>query len=281
MEIIGSAQHWMSEQVRLGRQLYLVLDGDGQDEVRRALLDSRHGHQHFALYTDTPLADLADIGPAIFQLGTVAEPAIDSLLDTPETNWGWLASGEPNGLSGLVKHWSDRLIVGQRPHQAFYRFHDNRVVDRALKHLPADALPGYLGPVASLCYWQGAQWISQDNPAPGEHPVPTDPAWLNQPDNEQVLRDNLHRYLVAEHSEAFGLLVQTRDPDDWLSDQQLLARLWEWEAPEQLHLLITQSLYAPDHKLPANWQPNTGETPQTHFERLRDEARFWSTESLV
>lgn len=274
---VSIARQWMYEQLDLGRQLYLFLDCDALSEARLALLGSMHGHQYVPLYINTPVAELADVGPAIFQLNSSNDPAVDSLIDSPESDWGWIASAEINALAGLVKHWHDRLVVGQRPQQALYRFHDNRILARALSHLQAHDLPAYLGPIASLCYWQGSQWMVRDNPAPGDHSVPADPAWLNLPDNETnelILQDNLHRYLVAEHTEAYSQLALAYEPSNWLKEQLSQARTWGWNAPEQLHLLITQSLYATDNRLPEKWQPNIGETSQAHFERLRDELQI-------
>lgn len=280
----NTVQHWMQAQARLGRQLYLILDCDGQEDAFRALRNSPLGHLHVALYADTPVAELADAGPVIVQPASFDEPAIDALLDAPETNWGWLASGEPNGLDGVARHWRKRLVVGERPHQALYRFHDNRVLGQALRRLPAEALPGYLGPLASVCYWQVSGWSALDNPRPGEHAVPAEPAWLDLPGDGvsvQVLRDNLRRYLLAEHGEAFAQLAQRRDPNEWLSEQLLLAQRWNWREAEQTRFLTTQSLYAPDNRLAPNWQPNQGESPQRHFERLYQEARFWSGEASL
>lgn len=277
---MNTIKQWMHEQNRRGHRLYLMLDSEGQGEARQALLGAPHKPPHISLYAETPVADLTDSGPFIFQLDSPDEPLLGALLDAPERNWGWLASSKGDDLVALAQHWRERLIIGQHPQQALYRFHDNRVLARALQHLPVDARPAYLGPIVSLCYWQGTQWLVADNPAPGEHALPSEPAWLHLPPTEassiNVLRDNIRGYLLAEHGDAYTALAKRQNPNEWLTEQLFLARLWGWQAPEQLHFFINQSLLAPGYSLSTNWQPHPGENPQEHFERLYQEVSFWS-----
>ncbi|MDT4863883.1 hypothetical protein FQZ97_986130 [compost metagenome] len=171
-------------------------------------------------------------------------------------------------------HWRARILVGERPQQWLYRFHDNRVLGRALERLPPEELPEYLGPTASLLYWHETHWAELNNPAPGTYPVPDDPAWLHNAPPPGVatgiLRDNLKLYLLAEHSDALARLAQERDPNQWLDQYLEVARQWHWRAPEQLHLLAIQALTIPGHaEPPAKWAPHTGEAPQDHFERIQ------------
>ncbi len=105
-------------------------------------------------------------------------------------------------LESLARHWRTRLVTGERPNQALYRFHDSRVLGRALAHLQPEQRPAFLGPISSACYWLAGRWLHADNPAPGDHPVPAEPAWLVVPTASETAAgiqfDNAWRYLIAE-----------------------------------------------------------------------------------
>ncbi len=272
-------RQWMNEQRRLGRELCLVLDSQNERETRQLLLKSS-GHDHYlSVYNATTLANLADAGPFIFTLEQSGDRRFDELLDHPERNWGWLASVEKGALRGLVNHWQQRLIVGTRPYQALYRFHDNRVLSRALKHLRPEEYPAFLGPAISVCYWDGAAWNTAHNPIPGTYPVPDQPLWLRtplpQPQASEIRRLNAHRYLLAEHVEAYVNLAEEHEPDAWLRERLALADRWGWLEPEQLEFLLIQSLQAPGFTLPPEWEVRGDESPVEHFERVRQLVGFW------
>ncbi|WP_324727938.1 DUF4123 domain-containing protein [Pseudomonas chlororaphis] len=272
-------RQWMAEQLRLGHALCLILDSEGELDSRQALLNGRDSNQFCSVYRETPASDLADAGPFMFVIDDPDAQCISALLDAPERNWGWLASLQAGELPKLVAHWRARLIIGSRPHRALYRFHDNRVLSRALEHLPAEARPAYLGPAISLCYWQGEHWAVADNPAPGEYPIPSDPAWLQVPTPVSQAADiretNAHRYLLDEHLETYMALADQQDPEAWLNTQLALAEAWGWTAPEQLKFLLAQCLTASGDTLAKRWQARPDETPTAHFERLHQEAQFW------
>ena len=275
-----SPQQWMIEQHQFGHSLCLILDSEGERQTRQALLDFQDADQCCGVYSKTPVADLADAGPFMFLIDNPEDGRLNELLKAPERNWGWLASIPPEaGLQELVKHWRERLIVGARPYQALYRFHDNRVLTRALKHLAIGALPGYLGPIISACYWQGQRWEMLSNPTPGNHPVPESPAWCEVPvegDQSAHIREvNARRYLLAEHLDAYARIAEQQNPDLWLSTQLALADTWGWQAPEQLEFLLVQSLKETDGTLAERWQARPDETPATHFERVYQAIQFW------
>ncbi|QVW25386.1 DUF4123 domain-containing protein [Pseudomonas hormoni] len=272
-------RQWMNEQRRLGHELCLVLDSQNERDTRQLLVKSS-GHDHYlSVYNATTLANLADAGPFIFTLEQSGNRRLDDLLDHPERNWGWLASVERGALRGLVHHWQQRLIVETRPYQALYRFHDNRVLSRALKHLPPEEYPAFLGPAISVCYWDGAAWNTAQNPAPGTYPVPDKPLWLRtplpHPQASEIRRLNAHRYLLAEHVEAYANLAEEHDPDAWLRERLALADTWGWLEPEQLEFLLIQSLQAPGFALPPEWEVRGDESPVEHFERVRQLVGFW------
>ncbi|KAB0504446.1 MULTISPECIES: DUF4123 domain-containing protein [Pseudomonas] len=276
---MSTLEQWLHEQSRSGRDLYLMLDTDDQLDERMALAKELGADQYRNLYVGTAANSMAPTGPVLFHIGTVKHPLIQALLATPERHWGWLASATNFDLDALVTHWRDRLVVGERPNQAVYRFHDNRVLGRALTYLQLEQRAEYLGPIASVCYWHAEQWTVTDNPDPGEHPLPLEPAWQKTPTPEIVYAnvqfDNTRRYLVREHTEALATLAEQMNVDDWLWGQVQLARLWGWQQPEQVHFLLTQSLHAPGYLPPRSWLPKPEEAPTAHFERVYQQALYW------
>ncbi|VVP61872.1 hypothetical protein PS870_06466 [Pseudomonas fluorescens] len=280
--MVATPRQWITDQLELDHALCLILDSEGELDVRQVLLNSSDPDQHRRVYDETAASDLADAGPFIFLIDNPDDERINELLKVPERNWGWLASIQKDDLSALTQHWRERLIIGTRPNQALYRFHDNRVLTRALGHIPEEARPEYLGPAISVCYWQGASWGVTHNPAPGEHPVPADPLWLNVPASASQSMDmrqsNLYRYLWAEHSDELMRLSQRQAPSAWLAEQLSQAQQWGWSIPEQVHFLIINKLSEADPLILKNWLPHADETPQAHYERLFNESKFWSGE---
>lgn len=277
---ITPAQQWMIEQRHLGHALCLILDAEDECQTRQALLGAQAPDRYCSVYNETPVAGLAQAGPFLFLIDDPEYGRLNELLRAPERNWGWLASIAPStGLPALVKHWRERLIVGVRPHQALYRFHDNRVLSRALKHLSPGTIPAYLGPIISACYWQGQHWETLDNPAPGNYPVPERPAWCEVPvegDKSAHIREvNARRYLLAEHLDAYAKIAEQQDPDLWLRTQLALADSWDWQSPDQVQFWLVQSVNEVDGKLAERWQAHPDESPADHFERVYQATQFW------
>ncbi|WP_421556524.1 DUF4123 domain-containing protein [Pseudomonas kitaguniensis] len=272
-------EQWLQEQRQQGRHLYLVLDTHGQLEERTALACERGVDQYRNLYIGTPAESLANVAPYLFHLGNTGHPALRALLDTPERHWGWLASAASADLDALTTHWQNRLVKGERPNQALYRFHDNRVLGRALACLHPEQRPDYLGLITSVCYWQAGQWAVTDNPNPGIHPLPADPAWCHTPTPESTVKslqfDNARRYLARKHIGRLLDLARQQDIDSWLRGQLDLAHTWGWQEPHTLHFLLTQSVLAPDYTAPKSWLPRPNETPQAHVDRVYQEALYW------
>ncbi|KAF2389276.1 MULTISPECIES: DUF4123 domain-containing protein [Pseudomonas] len=276
---MNPVEQWLRQQTRAGRDLYLMLDSDGQMDERTALISELGVDRHRNLYVGTPASALAQSGPLLFQIDPVGHPVIRTLLDTPERNWGWLASASHVDLDVLAAHWRERVITGERPNLAVYRAHDNRILGRALAHLQPEQYADFLGPMASVCYWDAGQWRVADNPDPGEHPLPAAPPWLQTPTPEQVyaniLFDNARRYLIGEHTEAMAALAEQLDVEAWLWGHIQLTRLWGWQQPEQVHFLLTQSLKTPGYLPPKSWLPKPEEDPATHFERVYQQVLYW------
>ncbi|VVP53168.1 DUF4123 domain-containing protein [Pseudomonas fluorescens] len=276
---MSTLEHWLQEQTNQGRRLYLVLDSDGQLDERKALASELGSEQYRNLYMGTPADSLANVAPYLFQLTSAEHPTLQALLNTPERHWGWLASAAHTDLDTLTRHWRERLVTGERPNQALYRFHDNRVLGRALAYLQPEQYPEYLGPMTSVCYWQAEQWTVSDNPDPGQHPLSLEPAWLNTPTPQAsfigVQFVNVRRYLMREDTETLVKLAEHQDVDSWLREQLDLARAWGWQEPQQIHFLLTQNLQASGYTPPEAWLPKPEETPALHFDRLYQEHLYW------
>jgi hypothetical protein len=258
----------MAQQQQAGRRLCLILEG--QNDACQPLLATRDLAEYRSLYAETALAELAAQGPVILLLEQLSEPALLSLLQLPETNWGWLGSLPSEDLAALTRHWRGRLLVGPQGAQSIYRFHDNRTLARALAYLCPDQWPVFLGPLISVCYWHEDRWHTADNPAPDEYPVPDPAPWLNTPNPNAgaILHANILRYLLAEHSEDLVVLVESQDPKVWLTHVLEQARAWQWTRPEQLEFLVVRRLEEATRSSVICWQPKVGETPEDHFERV-------------
>ena len=282
---MSTLEQWLQEQTRQGRHLYLVLDSDGQLDERNGLVSELDVDHYRNLYRGTPAESLANVAPYLFQLDVVEHPALRALLNTPNRHWGWLASAASADLDALTAHWQNRLVTGERPNQALYRFHDNRVLGRALAYLQPEQRAQYLGLMTSVCYWQAEQWTVTDNPDPGIHPLPTDPAWCHTPTPEETFKgiqfDNTRRYLVREHLDTLLDLAREQDIDPWLRGQLDLAHTWGWQEPDSIHFLLMQSLQAPDYTSPKNWLPRPNETPAMHFDRVYQQALYWQGDGPV
>jgi hypothetical protein len=282
---MSTLEQWLLDQSATGRRFYLVLDSLGQLDERNTLVQELETQRYRNLYIGTPAESLAKNGPYLFELDSFDLPALQALLASPERNWGWLASAENTDLDALSAHWRERLVTGERPDQAVYRFHDNRVFARALAYLQPEQRPEYLGSMASVCYWQVEQWMVTDNPAPGQYPLPTDPAWCHTPTPKGTFKsvqlDNTRRYLVREHTDNLLHLAQRQDIDTWLRGQFDLAYTWGWQEPDSIHFLLTQSLLAPNYAPPKTWLPQSNETPTMHFDRVYQETLYWQGDALV
>lgn len=121
---------WMAQQQQAGRRLCLVLEGSS--DARLSLIASRNLAQCLSVYGGSAVAALAAAGPVILLVEQLGEPALVSLLEQPQANWGWLGSLPDTDLGGVIEHWHARMLVGPPGKQALYRFHDNRTLARAL-----------------------------------------------------------------------------------------------------------------------------------------------------
>lgn len=260
--------HWMAQQQQAGRRLCLMLEGN--NAARQPMIAARDLSAYCSLYAHTPLAEIATAGPVILLLDELSEPALLQLLNTPQTNWGWLGSLPGAELTSVTRHWRDRLLVGAEGEQALYRVHDNRTLARALAYLSPEHRPLLLGPLISVCYWHDHGWHCANNPAPGEYPMPDPAPWLDTPNPQAgaILHANVLRYLLAEYSEDLVVLVEFQDPRIWLSQVLEQARAWQWKRPEQLEFLVVRRLEETTRGSVIRWPPIVGEAPEDHFERV-------------
>ena len=276
---------WIDEQRGQGRDVCLVLDAQHEIEARTALLSERAHDRYCSVYSQTPVAELAAAGPFLIVLDSADIARMTELLRAPERNWGWLASIAPGDLPVWLAHWRARCLVGVSSNRALYRFQDNRVLTRALGHLPVGTLPAYLGSAISVCYWQGDQWASVDNPMPGEYPLPIVASWLNVPaTNSQraaICEANALRFLMEHHQQACLHVVKQLPLLEWIRLQCKQADDWGWGRAEQLEFLLTHSLKFPGYELPVQWHPHPEENAAEHFQRVNHIAILCSAQGAV
>ena len=70
----------MAEQQKLGHSLCLILDPEGGLAARQALLKNHGLEQYCRVYSETPLADLADAEPFISLINSPDNEHIKELL---------------------------------------------------------------------------------------------------------------------------------------------------------------------------------------------------------
>jgi len=267
-------RQWLDEQQAQQRHLLLVIDSLAEPNPIQELFTSDLMQDYVNLYQGTEFADLADIGPWLAALNASETAQIQSLLDTPDRNWGWLASVDRIDLSAITHHWRERMQVDEEGQRSLYRFQDNRVIARHLAGLAPAQQPLLLGPLNSALCWDGQSWRCFDNSRPGQYPAPFEAAWLTLPEPDAVVRDvqrhNLTLWLWQNHSAATARLAETRVLSDWLDEQLDKAERWRWKPLEHIQFLLRYQLDPEFAERPA-WKPEEGESPDAHFVRLSQE----------
>ena len=267
-------RQWLDEQQAQQRHLLLVIDSLAEPNPIQELFTRDLMRDYVNLYQGTEFADLADIGPWLVVLSVFEAAHIQPLLDTPERNWGWLASVDRIDLSAITHHWRERMHVEEKGQRSLYRFHDNRVIARHLAELAPAQQPLLLGPLSSALCWDGEYWQCFDNSRPGQYPAPFEAAWLTLPEPDTVVREiqrhNLTLWLWQNHSAATAQLAETRVLSDWLDEQLDKAERWRWKPLEHIQFLLRYQLDPEFAERPA-WKPEEGESPDAHFVRLSQE----------
>lgn len=262
---------WFDEQQAEQRQLLLILDSLAEPNPVQELFASDLMQQYVNLYQDTAVSEMTEVGPWLVLLSESDPAQIQSLLDSPERNWGWLASAEHLDLSVLTQHWRDRMLIEEHGQRSLYRFQDNRVIARHLREIDKVQRPFLLGPLTSALCWDGQCWQSFDNPRPDPYPAPFETPWLAvaEPETVQhhIKRHNLELWLWQNHSSATANLAETRLLTDWLDQQLDTARRWNWHSEDHLHFLLRHQLDPALAVHPA-WAPAEHETTEAHFARV-------------
>lgn len=264
-------RQWLDEQQAQQRHLLLVIDSLAEPNPIQELFTRDLMRDYVNLYQGTEFADLADIGPWLVVLSVFEAADIQPLLDTPERNWGWLASVDRIDLSAITHHWRERMHVEEKGQRSLYRFHDNRVIARHLAELAPAQQPLLLGPLNSALCWDGERWQCFDNARPGHYPAPFEAAWLTLPEPDAVVREiqrhNLTLWLWQNHSAATAQLAKTRVLSDWLDEQLDKAERWRWRSAERIQLLLRYQLDPALANHP-EWPPYDHEAPNVHFSRV-------------
>ncbi len=270
---------WLSDQLGQQRELLLIIDRLAEPDPVQILSSADLMQDYVNLYQGTEFADLADIGPWLVAVGVSEIVRIQSLLDAPERNWGWLASADHIDLTALAQHWRERMQIEEQGQRSLYRFQDNRIIARHLAELAPAQQPLLLGPLNSALCWDGERWRCFDNARPGPYPAPFEAPWLTLPEPDTVARGvqrhNLTLWLWQQHPTLTAGLAERVVLDAWLDEQLNQAEHWQWHSPEQLRFLLQYrlNLVLASHSF---WTPHPVESPEQHF--LRCQAFFTKLE---
>jgi hypothetical protein len=265
-----TASGWITEQLAQQRELLLIVDRLAEPDPIKALFGADLMQDYVNLYQSTEFADMADVGPWLVRLHNPDATLVQTLLDTPESDWGWLASAAHIDLAVLAHHWRERLLIDEQEQRALYRFQDNRVIARHLAELSETQRPLLLGPLESALCWDGQAWQSIHNSRPGLYPPPFEKPWqeLAEPESvtQAILRHNLEQWLWQNHCAATAQLAETQPLSSWLDAQLEQAKSWRWQSLERIQFLLRYQL---DPALAAHpiWPVLPGENPDIHFSR--------------
>ena len=265
-------RQWLDDQQCKDRQLFLVIDSMAEPNPVQELFAKDLMRDYLNLYQGTELSDLADIGPWLIALSESELMQLDTLLDAPERNWGWLASAERIDLPALGNHWRARMLIEEEDQHALYRLQDGRVIAHHLRGLASGQRHLLLGPLASALCWDGNAWSSFDNPIPAPCPPPFETPWLGIPEPpgiaRQISQHNLLQWLWEQFPTATAKLAEHVMLDEWLGEQLNQAEHWQWLAPEQQRFLLQYRL-DPDLASHSFWVAYTAESPEQHFLRCQ------------
>ncbi|MBH3428114.1 DUF4123 domain-containing protein [Pseudomonas alkylphenolica] len=268
------AGQWLNEQLSRQRQLILIANPMAEPNPLPTLFAQAPIHDYVKLYQGTDFHSLADLGPWLVRIDASAMPALSMLLQTPQQQWGWVASASRLDMQEVVAHWRARMIVLNDDQRSFYRFHDNRVIARHLQALKQEQIPLLLGPLCSALCWDGEQWRVMNNPQPGSYPEPFETPWLSllAPEslNAAAHQAHLENWLWANHPQATQQLLPREPLMPWLKAQLDKAQTWRWLTQDQLHFLLEHQLCA-DLMSHVAWEPRATETPESHFVRVTRE----------
>lgn len=265
-----TASDWLADQLAQQRELLLIVDRLAEPDPIKALFGADLMQDYVNLYQGTEFADMADVGPWLVRLHNPDAALMQTLLDTPESDWGWLASAKHIDLAALAQHWRERLLIDEQEQRALYRFQDNCVIARHLAELDDTQRPLLLGPLASALCWDGQAWQSIHNPRPDLYPAPFEKPWqeLAEPEavTQAILRHNLEQWLWQNHCAATAQLAETQPLAGWLDTQLEQAKSWQWQSLERIQFLLCYQL-DPALAIHPAWAPVENETADAHFTR--------------
>jgi len=260
---------WLESQRQ--RQWVLILDPLADPDPVAALYAAGIAENCANLYVGTEFVDLAPAAAWVAIIPSNPTEFLDDLLSNPQRQWGWLASSDAD-LSGLVRHWQERMLVDSGTQRSLYRLQDSRVISRHLECMSHEQRPLLLGPLRSALCWNGEAWRRFDNPAPAHYPAPFTRSWLTLPEPleiaEAIRQHNLQQWLWQTYPAETAQLAETTILEAWLHEQLAKAKQWLWNAPEQVQFLLARQLIPELAEHPA-WRPEEGESPARHFNRCQ------------
>ncbi|ARU87397.1 DUF4123 domain-containing protein [Pseudomonas sp. M30-35] len=264
---------WLVEQRRQQREFILVIDSMADPDPIKYLFGADVMHDYTRIYTSSPLASFIEASPWLVRLSGQQMNSVKALLDSPEANWGWIASTTQNDLNLHTQHWLDRALIEDGAQRWLYRLQDNRVMAHHLSTLEIAQRPLLLGLMDSAICWDAEKWVVIDNPRPDFYPQPFATPWLNIAEPESVadaiVHHNLKQWLWDEHPHATTALKDAQPLDPWLYEQLQLAKTWGWTDQAQIEFLLINKL-KPEIANHPQWANADGESPAQHYARCVD-----------
>ncbi|KFE48764.1 DUF4123 domain-containing protein [Pseudomonas syringae] len=259
---------WLTEQHKQRRQLLLIVDTVAAPHVIGKLFELGTARDYIRLFQGTEFESLLEQSPWLVGINGISKAALAHLLQSPQDNWGWIASAEHLDLNEVAQHWRERMVISEGGQRWFYRFQDNVVISRHLNALSPADIPLLLGPLAATLCWNGEHWQQFENDHPAVYPAPFATPWLAVPESAAASRAieirAMKKWLWNKHPHAtYHLPVFI---EDWIEQQLDLASEWGWNDAEQIFFLAEHKL-DPERAEHAAWAKQTGETPEEHFQR--------------
>lgn len=264
--------HWLAEQNQRQRQLLLIIDPTSAPDAVGALFKRVPIRDYLQVFQNTEFENLLEQSPWLIRIDNAAIPGLMQLLQSPELNWGWVASVGQLDLNEMALHWRERMVFREGDQRWFYRFQDNRVISRSLSALDPLQIPLLLGPIVSALCWDGKHWQSFENNAPAHYPSPSAKPWLDAPEPKSISDAIEIRALESwlwSHQPALTYRLQA-PVKVWIRQQLDLAAELGWTDTEHVLFLVECRLNPNLAEHPV-WLKREDESPTQHFARAKRE----------
>lgn len=274
--MINTASSWIDTQQLQQRKIILVIDSCSEtNPILEFFKSGITSLKNFiCLYKETELEKSIENSPWLVELNNdFSINQINHLLETPETNWGWLASMDSSfTLEQLAKHWQQRMIIEGGNNKFIYRFQDNRTISWHLQNLSELDKPLLLGPIDSVLAWDEKEWKTFNNQQAELQTSLLKKPWqdIKEPKHigQAIRSENMKNWLFESYPKTLYDYSEIEDFYTWVDEQLIKADDWGWDKKEQWQFLLGQQL-DPKQRISTDWFPINEETPEQHYQRCK------------